>query len=134
MPNDEVLIGQKQKEEELQDGTIFDDDIQAFRTGSGIEVVARKDDKGDYPTLVFVTKDAEGKEHQFSVSRDEMAAITFALSRQDQQHKLLTARFREYKEVPVRIVVQTTKDIKKGDFVVIWRKEKVPLDFNYSKI
>lgn len=128
-----VATEQTKKEEELKDGAIFDDNIQAFRLATGLEVIAKKDDKGDYPMLMFVHKDDEGKEHQFMASRDEMAAITFSLARQDQQHKLLTAKFREYKETLVRVVVQATKDIKKGDFVVIWRKEKVPVDQSYTK-
>ena len=31
---------------ELENGAIFDDDYQAFRLGSGVEVLAKKDDKG----------------------------------------------------------------------------------------
>ena len=61
-----------------------------------------------------------------------MAAITFSLAREDQQSKLLNSRFREYKEVPIRLVTIATKDIKKGDPVVIFRKEKVPIDFEYT--
>ena len=127
------------KKQELGTETLLDDNVQGFKLnnlmGSGnVEVLAEKDEKGDYPTLLFNYTDGEGKEVHFALPRDEMAAITFVLARQDQQDKLLHKRFQQYKEVPVRLMVQTTKDIKKGDFVVCWRKERVPMDYEYTKI
>ena len=127
------------KKQELGTETLLDDNVQGFKLsnlmgGGNVEVLAEKDEKGDYPTLLFNYTDAEGKEVRFALPRDEMAAITFVLARQDQQDKLLHKRFQQYKEVLVRLLVQTTKDIKKGDFVVCWRKERVPMDYDYSKI
>ena len=131
-------MSDNKKQEELEDGTLLDDKLQSFQVssmmGNGVvEILAEKDEQGDYPVLIFYFKDGE-RDVRFAVKRDELAAITFALARQDQQHKLLDARFQQYKEVPVRLIVQTTKDLKKGDYVVVWRKERVPMDYNYTKI
>ena len=127
------------KKQDLGTETLLDDNVQGFKLnnllGNGsVEILAEKDEKGDYPALMFNYTDAEGKEVQFALPRDEMAAITFILARQDQQDKLLQKRFQTYKEVPVRLVVQTQKDLKKGDYVVVWRKERVPQDYEYTKI
>lgn len=130
--NETPIIGENNKKE---NGVIFDDDRPTFKLTSltsdvsNIFIYSKKDEKGDYPALFI---EIDGK--KAVVWRDEMTAATFALSRQDQQYKLLDARFREYKEVPVRLIIQTTKDLKKGDYVVAWRKERVPIDFNYNKI
>lgn len=117
---------------DLGNGTILQDDFQAFRLPGGIEVVSRKDKNGDYTTLRFIFKDKAGVEQELLIPRDEMAAITFALARQDQQSKLLNARFRQYKEVPVRLVIRALTDIKKDQFVVCYRKERVPIDDEYT--
>ena len=130
------MSGEKQ---ELGAKTLLDDNVQGFKLnnllGNGsVEMLAEKDEKGDYPVIMFNFTDSEGKEVQFALPRDEMAAITFILARQDQQDKLLQKRFQTYKEVPVRLVIQTQKDLKKGDFVVCWRKERVPQNYEYTKI
>lgn len=101
-------------------------------TSKDVQVVAHKDKDGDYPVLQFHFEDSTGEKMSIALDRDQLSAITFALSRQDQQSKLLTGRFRQYKEVPVRLVVRASKDIKKDELVIIWRKEKVPLDFEYT--
>lgn len=123
---------------ELGEKTILDENMQGFQLtnqmdNGSVEILAERDENGDYPILMF-NYQIEGVSHKFALQRDELAAITFALARQDQQSKLLTLRFREYKEVPVKLVIEAKKDIKKGDLVICWRKERVPLDFNYSKI
>ena len=115
------------------------DNVEGFRlqrrddSTREVEITARKDENGDYPIVQFEVLNPDGEPTIFALGRDEVAAIMFALSREDQQSKLLGARFREYKEVPVRLVIEATRDIKKGDFVVAWRKERVPLDINYTK-
>ena len=125
-------------DEKKENGTVLDNSMQVFGVDSlagdatHVEIVAKIDEKGDYPVLQFYFKDKEGKEKKFAVWRDEMAAITFALARQDQQSHLLNERFRNYKEVPVRLVIEAKQDIKKGDMVVAWRKERVPVDFDYT--
>ena len=116
-----------------EDGTLLEGE-QGFRLkdvlSSGvIDIMTQADKQGDYPVLFFLQNGVK----KFALWRDELAAITFALSRQDEQSKLIDARFREYKEVPVRLVTVATKDIKKGEPVVIWRKEKVPVEFQYTK-
>ena len=128
-----------EEKQELGAKTLLDDNVQGFKLnnllGNGsVEMLAEKDEKGDYPVIMFNFTDSEGKEVQFALPRDEMAAITFILARQDQQDKLLQKRFQTYKEVPVRLVIQTQKDLKKGDFVVCWRKERVPQNYEYTKI
>lgn len=129
----DIIIGQEKKElKDLENGTLLDDDFQAFRLASGLEVIAKKDENGDYPMMMLRWTDAEGVEHDLKASRDEMAAITFALAREDQKSKLLTAQFRKYKEVPVRLVIRALKDIKKDELVITYRKERVPIDFDYD--
>lgn len=123
---------QKTEAKDLENGAIFNDAFQAFRLSTGVEVIAKKDSNGDYPTMMFLSKDKDGVEHEFYASRDEMAAITFALARQDQQHKLLDARFRQYVEKKVPLIIQATKDIKKGESICVIRKERVPIDSNYN--
>lgn len=114
-------------------------DVEGFRLTRAddptktVDILARRDDKGDYPVLQLEFQEDDGTVKKLFLKRDEISAITFALSREDQQSKLLASKFRQYKEVPVRLVVQATKDIKKGEYVVVWRKERVPLDFNYTK-
>ena len=132
-------MSKKEEKQDLGTETLLDDNVQGFKLnnllGNGsVEVLAEKDEKGDYPVIMFNYTDAEGKEVQFALPRDEMAAITFILARQDQQDKLLQHRFLTYKEVPVRLMIEAKKDIKKGDFVVCWRKERVPQDYEYTKI
>lgn len=118
---------------DIETGTVLDEDFQAFRLATGMEVISKKDENGDYSKLMFRVKDKDGNDLDFFASRDEMAAVTFALARQDQQAKLLNSNFRKYKEVPVRLVIRALKDIKAGDFVVTYRKERVPVDeFNYE--
>lgn len=126
------IIGQKKPVDENK--PVLEEDYQAFQVRDlsnprGVEIVVEKDKEGNYPVMMFLV----GKE-KFYVKTDELAAITFAISRQDQQHKLLDSRFREYVEKPVRLVTIATKDIKKGDPVIIWRREKVPVEFAYTKI
>lgn len=128
------IIGQQKSKEE--DGTLFDESSQEFMLenlmGHGhVEVVAQKDEQGDYPVVKFLYENG-GKTMKFALSRDQLAAITFALARQDQQSKLLNAKFREYKEVPVRLIIKAQKDIKAGELVVVWRKERVPVEFDYT--
>ena len=129
----------KEDKNEIGTETLLDDSIQAFQLSSlmengSVEVIAEKDEKGDYPVLQFNFTNTEGESAKFAVKRDEMAALTFSIARQDQQDKLLNARFQTYKERPVRLAIQAQKDIKKGDFVICWRKERVPQNYEYTKI
>lgn len=132
------IIGEKSDKPANEDGVIFDEELQVFEltpvAGDAYKVlvIGRKDDRGDYPVLTMEFKGRDGKNNSISLWRDELTAITFALSRQDQQSKLLNAKFREYKEVPVRLVIEAKRDVKKGDMIVAWRKERVPIDFNYT--
>ena len=117
-------------------GSLFDESVQAFEirdwvTDKVVSIVAKKDEHNDYPALVFEVDD-RGRRTKLTLGRDELAAITFCLARQDQQSKLLDARYREYKEVPVRLVAIASRDIKKGSPIVMWRKERVPIDFEYT--
>lgn len=117
---------------------VLDDSIEGFRIqrvddkSKDLEIIAKKDKNGDFPIMSFSVLDNNNEQLTFAIDRDEMAAITFALSRQDQQSKLLDARFREYGEKMVRLVVIANKDIKKGEPVVIYRKEKVPIDATFA--
>jgi hypothetical protein len=130
-------------EEEAKSHTLVED-VEGFRlvriddSTKSVDVSSRKDKNGDYTSIFFELGSEcecgqDTKSVQFALNRDDLSAITFALSREDQQSKLMNMQFRKYKEVPVRMVVQATKDIKKGDMVIVWRKEKVPLDFEYTK-
>ena len=121
---------------DIEDGTLLDDSIQGFQMnnvqGTGqVEIISEKDENGDYPVLQFLFKDGDN-ETKFALKRDEMAAITFALARQDQQHKLLDQRFLHYKERKVRLAILATKDVKAGDYIICWRKERVPQDYDYT--
>lgn len=117
---------------------VLDDSVVGFRlqqkddTSKDVEIIAKKDQNGDYPVVTF--NFMVGEEAQsFSLSRDELSAVVFSISREDQQSKLLDSRFREYKEVPVRLVVEAKKDIRKGEMVIVYRKEKVPIEFEYNR-
>lgn len=125
-------IEEKPEPKDLEDGVIFKDGFEAFRLSTGIEVIAKKDANGDFPTMMFLVKDKDGVEHEFFAKRDEMAAITFALARQDQQHKLLDVRFRQYVEKKVPLIIKATKDIKCGESICVMRKERVPIDSQYN--
>lgn len=132
------MNNQLDKREEIGEGTLLDDSIQGFQLtnpmGNGsIEVLATKDEKGDYPVMSFCFQNGE-QTVKFALKRDELAAITFALARQDQQSKLLDTHFKEYVERPVRLMIEAKKDIKKGDFVVCWRKERVPKGYEYTRL
>lgn len=127
------------KRQELGNDTLLDDKVQGFQLtnpmGNGsIEVLAEQDANKDYPVLLFNFIDTAGVSTKFALQRDELAAVTFALARQDQQHKLLDMKTREYVERPVRLMIEAKKDIKKGDFVVCWRKERVPAQLNYTRL
>lgn len=127
------------KRQDLGDNTLLDDKVQGFQLtnpmGNGsIEVLAEQDANKDYPVLLFNFVDTIGVSTKFALQRDELAAITFALARQDQQHKLLDMKTREYVERPVRLMIEAKNDIKKGDFVVCWRKERVPAEYSYTKL
>ena len=127
------------KRQDLGDNTLLGDKVQGFQLtnpmGNGsVEVLAEQDTNKDYPVLLFNLVDTAGVSTKFALQRDEIAAITFALARQDQQHKLLDVRMKEYKEVLVRLMIQTNKDIKAGDYVVCWRKERVPVQHNYTHL
>ena len=82
--------------------TIFDDNLVGFQMqrlddkSKDIQVIARKDENGDYPVMIFSFVNKNGENESFVVGKDEMAAITFSLAREDQQSKLLNSRFREY--------------------------------------
>src|SRR3990167_6551572 len=124
-------------EEEAKSHTLVED-VEGFRliraddSTKSVDVSSRKDKNGDYTTIFFELNDLNNENPiQFAINRDDLAAITFALSRQDQQSKLLSANFRKYKEVPVRMVVKATKDIKKDEMLIVWRREKVPLDYEF---
>mgnify|MGYP001584234148 CR=1 FL=1 len=124
---------------DLENGTIMDENSQEFQLSNVmangvVEALAEKDESGDYPILQFSFVGTDGVPVRFALKRDELAAISFALARQDQQSKLLSLRLKEYKEVPVRLTILAQKDIKKGDYVVCWRKERVPQEYNYTKL
>ena len=114
------------------------EDVEMFRLGRQegggfVDIQALKDEKGDYPVLRFIFKE-DGKERTMILKRDDLSAVTFAVSRQDQQHKLLNARFRKYREKKVRLAIMANKDIKKGEMMIVFRKERVPIDFEYDGV
>ena len=76
------------KRQELGDGTLLDDKVQGFQLtnpmGNGsVEILAEQDANKDYPVLLFNFTDTAGVSTKFALQRDELAAITFALARQD---------------------------------------------------
>lgn len=117
---------------------LIDENVEGFLLkrvddqSKSVEIVAHKDANGDFPVIQLHFEDNNGEKMMLALERDELAAVTFALARQDQQARLLSQRFRQYKEVPVKLVVRATRDIKKDDYVIVYRKEKVPLEFEYS--
>jgi hypothetical protein len=125
--------------EELKEENTLTENVEGFRLvrvddqTKSVDIYSKKDENGDYPAMFFELTGDNGELVRFALKKEEMSAITFALTKADDQYKLLNAKFREYKEVPVRLIIEAKKDIKKGDFVVAWRKERVPIDFNYSK-
>ncbi len=131
--SDLPTLGQTSITAQEKANTTLDEAVEMFQlesvygTKSAVTLLAKKDEKGDYPVIEFVV---DGK--KFGLWRDELAAVTFACARADQQSKLIQAKFRTYKEVPVRLVIAATKDIKKGELVVAWRKERVPIENEYS--
>lgn len=117
---------------------VFDDNEQVFQlktkfgsSASSVDISAKKDEQGDYPLLVMHFTDKHGSK-ELALDRDELAAICFALSRDDQQAFLLNQRFRTYKEKMVRLVVTADRDIKKGQPLIVFRRERVPIDDEYT--
>lgn len=67
------------------------------------------------------------KSEEVIVKQEHLESLIFALASEENQPKMLHGKINEVRELPVRLKIKATRDIHKGEDIVITHKMMIPI-------